>query len=62
MPVLKIDKIERPGHYNSKLNHYHSTDKEIKKGKVPNSKSKSYLIDYLNNRNQTTKAESLSKL
>lgn len=60
-PLIKIDRLEKSSQNTSKIQHYNSTDRETKRAKT-NSKGKSYLIDYLNNRNQTTKAESLGKL
>jgi hypothetical protein len=56
---VKMDKSL--SQHSSKNSHYHSADRELRKTKG-GSKSKSYLIDYLNQRQQSTKAESLSKL
>lgn len=53
-------RIGRPSPNSSQLSHYHSVDRDLKSKQ--NSKSKSYLIEYLNNRNHTTKAESTGKL
>jgi len=56
---IKIDKSL--SQQSSKNSHYHSADRDLRKNKG-GSKSKSYLIDYLNQRQQSTKAESLGKL
>jgi hypothetical protein len=57
--LLKIDKST--SHQTSKHAHYHSADRDLRKTKI-NNKSKSYLIDYLNQRQHSTKADSLTKL
>ena len=59
IPLLKIEKASP--HQTSKYNHYHSADRDIKKSKTV-SKNKSYLFDYLNQKNHPYKAQSLGKL
>ena len=59
IPLLKIDKTG--SHHTSKQGHFNSADRDLRKTKTP-SKSKSYLISYLNQKSNAYKAESLGKL
>ena len=59
IPLLKIEKASPQ--QTSKYAHYHSADRELRKSKTA-SKNKSYLFDYLNQKNHPYKAQSLGKL
>lgn len=53
IPLIKIDKSL--SHHTSKNSHYHSADRDLRKTKA-GSNNKSYLIDYLNQKQHSTKA------
>ena len=53
IPLLKIERATP--HQTSKYTHYHSADRDLKKSKTT-SKNKSYLFDYLNQKNNPYKA------
>ena len=59
IPLLKIEKAA--SNYGSRNTHYHSADRDLRRTKTA-SKNKSYLFDYLNQKHQPLKAESLGKL
>ena len=56
---IKIDKSL--SQHSSKNSYFHSADRDLRKTKG-GSKSKSYLKDYLNQRHQSSKAESMGRL
>lgn len=59
VPLLKIEKPANA--QSSKPSHFHSADRDLHRTKSGN-KSKSYLIDYLSQKHNSRKVESVGKL